>query len=179
MNLDPRIKDPTKIYDVFNCQEARNGCTAGYFADSRAAFADLKSCLRAYLVTIEEDNPHPFYAGVVDGGCIIKGNFQFFTSVDNTTRDDTAGDAIAEDKKYRAYTLSEFKQIFKTGAVISFRTKEGDIYKDLILGGYVTDGTVTKILIGPAYYTLEELFTYYEWTDPLNDSGYQPFGVAE
>ena len=179
MNLDPRIKDPTKIYDVFNCQEARNGRTAGYFADSRAAFADLKSCLQAYLVTIEEDNPHPFYAGVVDGGCIIKGNFQFFTSVDNTIRDDTAGGATTEDKKYRAYTLPEFKQTFKTGTVISFRTKEGWIYKDLILGGYVTDGTVTKILIGSAYYTLEELFTHYEWTDPLKNTGYQPFGVAE
>ena len=174
MNLDPRIKDPTKIYDVFNCQEAKKGSTAGYFTNTKAAFIDLKSCLRAYLVTIEENNPQPFYAGIVDDGCIIKGNFQFFTSVDNTTRDDTA-----EDKKYRAYTLPEFKQTFKTGTVISFRTKEGWIYKDLILGGYVTDGTVTKILLGPAYYTLDELFTHYEWTDPLKDSGYQPFGVEE
>lgn len=174
MNLDPRIKDPTKIYEVFNCQEARKGSTVGYFSNTKAAFMDLKSCLRACLVTIEEDNPQPFYAGIVDGGCIIKGNFQFFMSVDNTTEGNTA-----EDKKYRPYTLEEFKRIFKTGAVISFRTKEGEIYKDLLLGGYVTDGTVTKILIGPAYYTLDELFTHYEWTDPLKDSGYQPFGVVE
>lgn len=175
MKYDPRIKDPAKIYDVFNCQEAKKGCTAGYFADSRAAFADLKTCLRAYLVTIEEDNPHPFYAGIVDGGCIVKGNFQFFMSVDNTTEDNTT-----EDKKYRPYTLDEFKRIFTTGAVISFRTKVGWIYKDLLLGGYVTDGTVTKILIGSAYYTLDELFAHYEWTDTvLEDTGYHPFGVKE
>lgn len=178
MKLDSRIKDKEKIYDVFNCQEARKGSTAGYFTDNFAAFADLKTCCRARLVTIEEDNPHPFYAGIVDGGCIIKGNFQFFTSVDNTAEGNTA-----EGKKYRPFTLMEFTDKFPVGHPIKFRPKgeaEREMY--LILLGYrlalSKDQTIPYISIGHFTYLLDELFDEYEWQE-TDTGGWKPFGVED
>lgn len=178
MKLDSRIKDKEKIYDVFNCQEARKGSTTGYFTDNFAAFADLKTCCRARLVTIEEDNPHPFYAGIVDGGCIIKGNFQFFTSVDNTDEGNTA-----EGKKSRPFTFMEFQDKFTVGMPLKFREKgKFGCERYMILSGYgheLRNGLVTTyIYIGPHPYSLDELFNCYEWQEHYT-SDFQPFGVED
>lgn len=174
MKLDSRIKDKEKIYDVFNCQEARKGSTTGYFTDNFAAFADLKTCCRARLVTIEEDNPHPFYAGIVDGGCIIKGNFQFFTSVDNTDEGNTAEGNTAEGKKYRPYTIEEFcNEDFE---IVVFREKNNPSMKYYVrYNGYRKCDNVYKVILGNISYTLSDLFDDFEYLD--SDSKWKPFGI--
>jgi hypothetical protein len=168
MNIDPKIKDLSKIYNVFN-RNSVTGNKQGYFANSLSAFSDLKNCVDGNLVAIDNDSERPFLSGVVDGGCIIKGNFSYFTSVDN----------VKTEKKFRPYTIAEFQRVFTIGRPIRYRIKnQPDTEKLLIFNGYARNNNKVYIYIGCISYTLEQLFDDFEWQEYYPDD-YKPFGMED
>ena len=168
MNLDPKIKDLSKIYNVFNCNSV-TGNKQGYFANSLSAFSDLKNCVDGNLVAIDNDSESPFLSGVVDGGCIIKGNFSFFTSVDN----------VKSEKKLRPFKLQEFIDKFGFGSRIRYRHKSNVCVYTGIFNGYeeYNDSSVC-VCIGVHSISLQMLFEEYEFQTAYTED-YEPFGVEE
>ena len=76
----------------------------------------------------------------------------------------------------------EFNDKFTVGQPIKFR-KKGEVGNEryLILNGYshneILGETTTDIYIGRGAYTLDELFTKYEWQEHYTED-FEPFGVA-
>ena len=88
-----------------------------------------------------------------------------------------------KEKQYRPYTLMEFEDKFHIGLPIKFR-KKGEVGNEryLILNGYsnykLFDEITTDIYIGRGAYTLDELFSKYEWQEHYTED-FEPFGVEE
>ena len=83
-------------------------------------------------------------------------------------------------KKYRPYTIDEFYERFSMGQPIRYRRKGDVLVRCLILNRYAdserdAEGT---IYIGDIPYTLDELFSKYEWQEHYTED-FKPFGVEE
>lgn len=168
MNLDQKIKDLSKIYNVFNCNSV-TGNKQGYFANSLSTFSDLKNCVDGNLISIEDDSDRPFISGVFDGGCIIKGNFSYFTSVDN----------VKSEKKLRPFKLQEFIDKFGFGSKIRYKHKGYDcVYTGMFNGYEEYGGDDDWVNIGSHSLRLKTLFEEYEFQTAYTED-YEPFGVEE
>lgn len=163
MKLDPRIKSLTDILTCFDIEEAKQFIgQKGYFSD----FLSLYDCLddRTYdVLTKVDDNSKPFKADLY---------WRYFIPESRLLE--------VKKKKYRPYTMQEFKSTFTIGQPIKHREKgmEGyEIYVTLL--GYRYKGKASpRIYIGNFTYSLDGLFVSYEWQDP--DTGdWKPFGVEE
>lgn len=176
MKYDPRIKNEHCIRDPFNVETAEQYIgKRGYFTDDIFNFSNLDNCCAGMLVSVEEDNRHPYYCAISDEGVIIKGNFSFFLSAEFVEE--------KTEKKYRPYTLMEFIDKFTVGRPIKYRSKgeAGREHYLMLLGFWLTTGkdqTIPYISIGNFKYTLQELFEEYEWQEHYTED-FKPFGVEE
>ena len=167
MKLDKRIIDRKYIYDCFNADEAREFIGEECFmANDIELFINLDR-INVYTLDKIEDG---FYNKEEDE------YFDFCLPVRWLKPEE-------KQKQYRPYTLEEFTDIFTVGQPIKFR-KKGEVgwERYLILNGYshnqLLGETTTDIYIGRGAYTLDELFSKYEWQEHYTED-FQPFGVEE
>ena len=167
MALDKRIIDRKYIYDCFNADDAREFIGEECFmANDIELFINLDR-INVYTLDKIEDG---FYNKEEDE------YFDFCLPVRWLKPEE-------KQKQYRPYTFMEFTNIFTVGQPIKFR-KKGEVGNEryLILNGYshnqLIGETTTDIYIGIGAYTLDELFSKYEWQEHYTED-FKPFGVEE
>ena len=167
MKLDKRIIDRKYIYDCFNADDAREFIGEECFmANDIELFINLDR-INVYTLDKIEDG---FYNKEEDE------YFDFCLPVRWLKPEE-------KQKQYRPYTFMEFTNIFTVGQPIKFR-KKGEVGNEryLILNGYshnqLIGETTTDIYIGRGAYTLDELFSKYEWQEHYTED-FKPFGVEE
>ena len=171
MKLDKRIENERLIYTPFTTNKPKLH-EKGYFTDDITSFIDLKNC--RYGELINHDDNHYSYCCEFNGGDTIAW-FAFYIPESSLKQKE-------KQKQFRPYTLMEFNDKFTVGQPIKFR-KKGEVGNEryLILNGYshneILGETTTDIYIGRGAYTLDELFTKYEWQEHYTED-FEPFGVA-
>lgn len=112
MKLDPRIKSLSDILTCFDIERAKEFIgQKGYFADSLYYFDDLGSCYHGMLTDACDDQAGPFHWREGD-------SYQQLFIPESSLK--------PIEKKYRPYTLEEFKDQFPIGRPIEFRGKGAD-----------------------------------------------------
>ena len=172
MKLDKRIENERLIYTPFTTTKPKLH-EKGYFADNIHSFNNLKNCRYGELIN-HDDNQYS-YCCEFNGGDTIAW-FAFYIPESSLKQKE-------KQKQYRPYTFMEFTDKFTVGQPIKFR-KKGMIGHEryLILNGYshnqLLGETTTDIYIGRGAYTLDELFSKYEWQEHYTED-FEPFGVEE
>ena len=87
---------------------------------------------------------------------------------------------VEQEKQYRAYTIDEFLNHFDIGEVIVVRSKSVPHYVyHVLFVGYLENGkNEMNIILGQYRFSLQELFTSYEYCDGDSDDWFC-FGVEE
>ena len=174
MKLDKRIKSKSDILSCFDIENAKEFVFVdqkGYFANEISSFCDINICKYGTLGSVLGDQQESFYMSETEE------SFSFFIP------DSELLPRKPKEKQYRAFTIDEFEDKFHIGLPIKFR-KKGEVGSEsyLILNGYshnqLLGETTTDIYIGRGAYTLDELFTKYEWQEHYTED-FQPFGVEE
>ena len=172
MKLDKRIENERLIYTPFTTNKPKLH-EKGYFTDNIHSFNNLKNCRYGELIN-HDDNQYS-YCCEFNGGDTIAW-FAFYIPESSLKQKE-------KQKQYRPYTFMEFTDKFTVGQPIKFR-KKGMIGHEryLILNGYshnqLLGETTTDIYIGRGAYTLDELFSKYEWQEHYTED-FEPFGVEE
>lgn len=164
MTLDKRIKDPTKIFNCFSTEEARAylGKT-GYFADRFSDFEFVTKCCFQILDDVKEQSS-PFSTGFGD---IYR---QFFLPAEFVEGHESS----KKKKKWRPFTLDEFRAKFPLFSPVTFRRKTNGELRTYCFIGYIASGT---IILGNDWRRFDNLFEDYELQD--KDGNWTPFGVEE
>ena len=174
MKLDSRIKSKSDILSCFDIEKAKEFVFVdqkGYFANEISSFCDINICKYGTLGSVLGDQQESFYMSETEE------SFSFFIP------DSELLPRKPKEKQYRPYTFMEFTDIFTVGQPIKFR-KKGEVGSEsyLILNGYshnqLLGETTTDIYIGRGAYTLDELFSKYEWQEHYTED-FEPFGVEE
>ena len=163
MKLDSRIKKLSDILTCFDIEKAKEFVgQKGYFENDLYCFSDVETCFYNTLAEVK-DGDTPFK----DDDCCYW-NLFIPESV-----------FLKSKKKYRALTIDEFLDRFDIGEVIVFRSKAmPDYVLHVLFDGYVENGkdNEVSIILGHHRYSLQELFTSYEYDDGDN---WLSFGVEE
>lgn len=173
MELDKRIKALTDIQSVTDgCHDWEFMTKKGYFAQSIFNFKELRRlCVYGEYAGWREHNQCFLCEQAGD-----KAYFSYFLPEDSLLPE-----AKPVEKKYRAFTLSEWINQYEIGQIIHYRCKSPEIELRHMYTGYAygigadiektTSGTLT---LGVASYALDYLFEEYE----LEMNGvWQPFGI--
>lgn len=177
MELDKRIKALTDIQSVTNgCHDWEFMTKKGYFADSLANFQDLSKCEYGEYAGYREHDKCFYCEVILPDGTPDYNWFTYFIPEDILLPEEKP-----VEKKYRAFTLSEWINQYEIGQIIHYRCKSPEIELRHMYTGYAygigadiektTSGTLT---LGVASYALDYLFEEYE----LEMNGvWQPFGI--
>ena len=162
MELDKKIK-VKKIFDVFSdIEEVKKYYGKEvYCADFIENFSNLKLYTdKTKLKTFFPQECKPFLCGGRQRRYVLPCEF------------------VEQEKQYRAFTIDEFLNHFDIGEVIVFRSKAMPGYTcHVLFVGYVEDSkNGMNIILGYYRYSLQELFSSYEYCDGDN---WVPFGVEE
>ena len=174
MKLDKRIKDIDAIRTILKHNSNDIG-RKGYFFDEFVQTKDLSKCRYGELIDItthDDRNDLCFKAGYEEG---LVGFYRFFIPEEWVKE---------PEKKYRAFSLSEWVNQHEIGEVIHFRNKDYKQEFYAMYVGYVIDNgedtedirTTGRIMLMTWAYFLENLFEDYE----IEINGeWRPFGVIE
>jgi hypothetical protein len=161
MELDPKIK-VKKIFDCFSDFEEikKYFDKKVYCADFIENFSNLKLYTdRKILKTFFPQECKPFLVGGQQYRFILPAEF------------------VEQEKQYRAYTIDEFLDRFDIGEVIVFRSKAmPNIICHVLFDGYMETGKEAFVILGQHRYSLQELFSSYEYDGGDN---WVCFGVEE
>lgn len=163
MELDKKIKIPT-IYNLFSdVAEVKKYYGKEVFcADFLENFSNLRLYTnRAQLKMFFPQECKPYLCGGQQYRFILPCEF------------------VEQVKQYRPLTIDKFLNRFDIGEVIVFRSKAmPDYVLHLLFDGYVENGkdNEVSIILGHHRYSLQELFSSYEYSDGDN---WFPFGVEE
>ena len=165
MELDKKIK-VKKIFDCFSdFEEVKKYYGKEVFcADFIENFSNLRLYTnRAKLKIFFPQECKPFLVGGQQYRYILPADF------------------AEQEKQYRAFTIDEFLNHFDIGEVIVFRSKAMPEYAcHVLFVGYVEDSKNNgmNIILGQHRYSLQELFSSYEYCDGDSDN-WLNFGVEE
>ena len=169
MKLDSRIIDGKKPLDCFDAENKElikpflN--KEGYFSNNLANYCFLNKCPKRFLSNVFNELRRCFTA-CINGG--DGGDWKYFLPAEWVKE---------PEKKYRAFTLQEFKDKFKIGEIIRFRRKDDQIEYNFMFGGWIViSEDDSRIQLGDLRYPPEILFTNYEL---FYSDRYVPFGVEE
>ena len=172
MEPDKRIKALTDIQSVTNgCHDWEFMTKKGYFANRITDFKDLKKCAYGeYAGWREHDN------------CFLCEDI-----LDKTFSGEWYAYFIPEDalkpkepeKKYRAFSLNEFSELYAIGDVVTYRLKDCEVIEQSMLIGFQSSGDEDipgngYVLIGNCRYGFMKLFNNYELK---HLDHWQPFGI--
>ena len=169
MELDKRIKDINTIQTILKYDVNHIGCK-GYFFDMLWQIEDLSKCCYGKLVDIDEDSEDQLFKSINGKGNI--NFFRFFIS---------ENDLKPIEKKYRPYTMNEFKAEFKIGMVLTLRNRDTPdyVYQVMYLGNRQYDEYDSNnniIFLSQRFFSLRELFNMFEI---VRNGEWQPFGVLD
>lgn len=165
MELNKRIKALTDIQSVTNgCHDWEFMTKKGYFANSIFDFKDLKrTCVYGEYAGWREHNQCFLCEQAGD-----KEYFSYFLPEDSLLPEEKP------EKKYRAFTLTEWINQHEIGDVIHYRSKSEGIEAHIMYMGTYHHKAKGTIVLGVASYTLDCLFEECE----LEINGeWQPFGI--
>ena len=166
MELDKRIIEGKKPLDCFDTEIAKQFIgKKGYFTNSLGRYLVLKNTWNGTLDEIQSDLEQCFY------DCESEGYFQYFLPAEWVKE---------PEKKYRAFSLSEWINQHEIGDVIHYRSKSGEIeLRQMYAGTRHSQGIkniIVKITLGNESHTLDYLFENYE----IEVNGeWHPFGVKD
>ena len=159
MELDKRIKDIGAIMTCFSIEAAKQYLgQKGYFTSDIDHYRDLDLTDFGTLDRVDNDDT-PFCAGQV---C-----YPFFLPAAYVR-------PVEEKKKWRPFTLDEFRAKFPLLSPVTFRRKASEVPKTFCFVGYTANGA---IILGSNWYSLNNLFEDYELKG--EDGNWTPFGVEE
>jgi hypothetical protein len=161
MELDKKIK-VKKIFDVFSDYEEvkKYFDKEVYCADFIENFSNLKLYTNKFVLkNVFPEECKPFLVGGQQYRFILPAEF------------------VEQEKQYRAFTIDEFINHFDIGKVIVFRSKVmPNIICHVLFDGYMETGKETFVILGQHRYSLQELFSNYEYD---NGDNWLCFGVEE
>lgn len=167
MELDKRIADGKKPLDCFDTAIAKQFIgKKGYFSNSLGWYSVLKRTWNGTLDDIESQKEQCFY------DCESEGYFHYFLPAE-WVKD--------PEKKYRPYTMNEFKAEFKIGMVLTLRNRDTPDYvcQVMYLGNRQydeSDSDNNTIFLSQRFFSLRELFNMFEI---VRNGEWQPFGIEE
>lgn len=167
MELDKRIIDGKKPLDCFDTEIAKQFIgKKGYFGAHESQFMNLDTCPKCVVDELKEfDN------------C---GDCPFITSSNHSYRLFLPAEWVKEPKKkYRPFTKDEFLRMFNSGIGCQWITMksiatENEYYMQ-VTGCFTSDLDITYVCLGSLGFTLETLFTDFQWKD--NDGNWRVFGI--
>ena len=166
MELDPKIK-VKKIFDCFSdFEEVKKYYDKEvYCTDFIENFSNLKLYTNKFVLkNVFPEECKPFLVGGKRHRYVLPCDF------------------VEQEKQYRAFTIDEFLNHFDIGEVIVFRSKidTSHVYHVLFDGYIENDGKQRNmnIILGQHRYSLQELFSSYEYCDGDSDN-WLNFGVEE
>lgn len=163
MELDKKIK-VKKIFDVFSDFEEVKKYYGKevYCADFIENFTNLKLYTNKFVLkNVFPEECKPFLVGGQQYRFILPTEF------------------VEQEKQYRAFTIDEFLNRFDIGEVIVFRSKVmPNIVCHVLFDGYTETDKETFVILGQHRYSLQELFSSYEYCDGDSDN-WLCFGVEE
>lgn len=162
MKLDKRIDDKrAKLMTCFNTDEAKQYVgQQGYFAEKIHAYQNLDKTRFGTLARVDDDEV-PFKTD--------RFFYQFFLPAEFVRP--------VEEKKWRPFTLDEFRAKFPLLSPVTYRWKKGGRSFTMCVTGYeVSDGR-EYVILGGRYYGFCELVCENELQD--KDGNWVPFGVEE
>ena len=158
MELDKRINDIGTIMTCFSIEAAKEYLgQQGYFTNTIDDYQDLEKFTDFRTLDRVDDDDTPFVAGDL---C-----YQFFLPAEYVRP--------AEKKKWRPFTLEEFRAKFPLLSPVTFRRKKNGDPKTICFLGYIAS---ESIILGNEWHRLNNLFDDYELQDK---DGWTPFGVEE
>ena len=159
LKLDKRIHEGLVIiFTCFTAEDAKKYVgQKGYFANEIHAYQDLYKTDFLTLDRVDGDEV-PFKAGSL--------YFQFFLPAEFVR-------PVEEKKRWRPFTLEEFRAKFPLLSAVTFRRKANGELRTYSFIGYIASGT---IILGNDWRKLDHLFEDYELQDK---DGWTPFGVEE
>ena len=164
MKLDPRIKSLSDILTPFDTERAeRFERKKGFFANSIDCFrAGEPYCKYGTLLDVFDtpDQADPFQRRE-DGDL-----YSFFLPESSLKPE--------EKKKWRPFTLAEFRAKFPLLSPVTFRRKGDRDPNTFCFIGYMASGAV---ILGSNWYSLNDLFETSELKD--ENGNWTPFGVEE
>lgn len=159
MELDKRIKDTGSILTCFSIEAAKKYVEQkGYFADEIHAYHDLDHVDFRTLSEVTDDDT-PF--------CTGKCCYQFFLPAAFVR-------PVEEEKKWRPFTLDEFRAKFPLLSQVTFRNKKSEVPQTFCFVGYTANGA---IILGSDWCSFDVLFADYELKD--KNGNWTPFGVED
>ena len=165
MKLDKRIFPAKRPLTCFDAEYAKQFIgKKGFFTDELKEFVDLDNTLKTVLKNVhhyEDDCFVTFATG-----------YKYFLPSEwvNT---------VEPEKKWRPFSLTEWRHIYAIGDEIVFRMKDSDTVKVYMYCGLLSDHDDDLpgkgvINIGGELFVLQNLFDLYELRE---DNEWQPFGV--
>lgn len=160
LKLDERIYEDRRI--IFNCFSAEDAKKyvgqKGYFADEIYSYGDLDFTDFGTLDGVDNDQL-PFKTGRLF--------YQFFLPAEFVRPVGTPAE-----KKWRPFTLDEFRTKFPLLSPVTFRRKTSKVPQAFCFVGYTANGA---IILGSDWCSFDVLFADYELKD--EDGNWTPFGV--
>lgn len=167
--FDERIIDPSDIQSFTQYDDVYVG-KSGYFSDYLCRFQCLKSCHMGTLTSINNNDSAGDYIFVCDD----KNNYRYFIPEYLVKQE--------KPKKYRAFSLEEFLNIFKIGDVVTYRAKGSNRVEHHMFTGYISEADVSHIA-GMAKVTLGDNFglgyLYISDYELFLNGKWQPFGIEK
>ena len=170
MELDKRIKALTDIQSVTSILNNRDLDKKGYFADHIAEFKDLSKCMYGEFVEYREHEQ--CFLCEIDhyDGTFDHTYYRYFIPEDSLLPEEKP------EKKYRAFTLTEWINQYEIGQIIHYRSKSEEVEAHIMYMGTYHHKNKGTIVLGVASYTLDCLFEEFEIEI---DGKWLPFGVIE
>lgn len=157
MELDKRIKDTGSILTCFSIEAAKEYLgQKGYFSSDIDHYRDLDLTDFRTLTEVCDDDT-PFCAGQL---C-----YPFFLPAEFVRP--------AETKRWRPFTLDEFRAKFPLLSPVTFRRRADGVPQTFCFLGYDDKA----IILGLGWNSFENLFDVFELKD--KDGNWTPFGVEE
>ena len=138
----------------------------GYFAESITEFEDLKRCVYAEYIGYREHERCFHYWDEKDGKDYTH-YARYFIPEDSLLPEES-------EKKYRAFTLTEWINQHEIGQIIHYRSKSEEVEAHIMYMGTYHHKNKGTIVLGVASYTLDCLF---EECELEIDGEWMPFGI--
>lgn len=177
MKLDSKIiegKKPLDCFDAENKELIKPFLNKeGYFSNNLADYCFLNKCPKRFLSNVFKELRSCF-AACINGG--DGGDWKYFLPAEWVKPEEKP------EKKYRAFSLNEFSELYAIGDVVTYRIKDCEVVERSMLIGFQSSDDDEDapgdafVLIGNCRYGLRELFNNYELKH-LNH--WQPFGVID
>lgn len=159
MELDKRIKDTGSILTCFSIEAAKEYLgQQGYFTSDIDDYQNLERFTAFGTLDRVDDDGTPFCTGRL---C-----YQFFLPAEFVR-------PVEEKKKWRPFTLDEFRARFPLLSPVTIRRKANGDPRTFCFIGYHAD---SRIILGNDWYSFDDLFIDYELKDK---DGWTPFGVEK